>query len=306
MIYLSSEQIESLHYLGKGTFGKVYKIDDHTAYKIYHDKIMTSIKELTYNPALTACKRHFTLLMQRRDKVKESGLIKDLIYVDNKFKGVVIPYYDGEELAEAKLSYKDKIKVSRELVQKLRELHRNLVYPTDIKSNNIILVRDHIELIDLDDVRTHALIYPSPLFSSISRKALAITIYKLMEREHYPVKHEVFKRLSKIKPQQPYTYENIEGYIDAKEKDRTVIFIDRNTDIERLKDNTSTYRESLVYVLDKDEQYHEERIINRLRIYQIPLYDFTIQEQRDRYIDIEPVREAYTYQGNEMRLIYRR
>ena len=301
MVSLSRSDLRSLEYISSGTFGSIYKKDDNTAYKIYHDKIKTQYYQLVDNPALEDHNRpHYYLLLQRRDSIKQSGLIKDKIYMDGFFGGVAIPYYDGPELSETDLIIKDRIRVSRRIIDKMKELNRHLIYPTDLKTNNILLVNGEPELIDLDDVRTHAFIYPSPLFYTFSKNATARTVRAIIEKGHHPLTDNAYDQIERTKHKKATSYNSIEEYLREKEKEKTIIYIDKNTDIDTLKDNTSSYRERLVYVLDNDEKYTEDKILERLKVYQIPLYDFVEIDKQNKYREIESIKEEFEYRGKSL------
>ncbi len=301
MVSLSRSDLRSLEYISSGTFGSIYKKDDNTAYKIYHDKIKTQYYQLVDNPALEDHNRpHYYLLLQRRDSIKQSGLIKDKIYMDGFFGGVAIPYYDGPELSETDLIIKDRIRVSRRIIDKMKELNRHLIYPTDLKTNNILLVNGEPKLIDLDDVRTHAFIYPSPLFYTFSKNATARTVRAIIEKGHHALTDNAYDQIERTKHKKATSYNSIEEYLREKEKEKTIIYIDKNTDIDRLKDNTSSYRESLVYVLDNDEKYTEDKILERLKVYQIPLYDFVEIDKQNKYREIESINEEFEYKGKSL------
>ncbi len=301
MVSLSRSDLRSLEYISSGTFGSIYKKDDNTAYKIYHDKIKTQYYQLVDNPALEDHNRpHYYLLLQRRDSIKQSGLIKDKIYMDGFFGGVAIPYYDGPELSETDLIIKDRIRVSRRIIDKMKELNRHLIYPTDLKTNNILLVNGEPKLIDLDDVRTHAFIYPSPLFYTFSKNATARTVRAIIEKGHHALTDNAYDQIERTKHKKATSYNSIEEYLREKEKEKTIIYIDKNTDIDTLKDNTSSYRERLVYVLDNDEKYTEDKILERLKVYQIPLYDFVELDKQNKYREIESIKEEFEYRGKSL------
>jgi len=297
MVSISRSDLRSLEYIGSGTFGSIYKKDDNTAYKIYHDKIKTTYYQVIDNPALTTNRLHYYLLLQRRNSIKQSGLLQDKIYLDGYFSGVVIPYYNGKDLSDTDLNIKDRIKVSRKIIDKMKELNRHLIYPTDLKTNNILLVDGEPELIDLDDIRTHAFIYPSPLFHTLSRNATARTIEDILEKGHHPLSYTIYSQLERCKHKKLLSYNSILKHLDDKEEEQIVIYIDKNTDIDRLKDNTSSFNERLVYVLDNDEQHTENNIIRRLKVYQIPLYDFVEIDKQDKYREIESIKEELEYKG---------
>ena len=71
VVHITTDDIKELNYIGSGTFGKVYKKDDKTAYKIYHEKVADdySGKELT-NHIFSLPRMHYSLLIKRSKKLK--------------------------------------------------------------------------------------------------------------------------------------------------------------------------------------------------------------------------------------------
>ena len=304
MITLNSEDIKQLERINGGTLGTVYKKDNNTAYKIYHEIVYNDKGLPITNPNINAIRLHYKLLLERAKKIKQSGLIKDLIYVDGSFRGVVIPYYNGDILCRCKLSLKRKIDISRQLIVKSKELNNHLIYPTDYKTNNILLEGDNPQLIDLDDIRTHAFIYPSPLFRSFSIRSLGDTIQDFLgQYEYYTPDRELLGLLTRQKSFYPFTYQRIIDYLDEKEKDKIIIFIDKNTDIERLKDYTSTYQYKIVYLLDLEEK--TPILLDKLKEYNIPIYDILLSSTLNSYPDKEMIKEGYYY-GKDYKLVLKK
>ena len=278
MININNKELLNYDLIDQGTFGVVYKVNDDIAYKVYKTHIRNIMNIQMNNPNLTTRKSHYDILLKRKNKIKESDLIEDILYIDNKFKGVVIKYYDGPNMKKTKdYSFDFRFKVARELINKAKELDRNMIYHTDYRPRNIIVTDDGIKLIDLDDLKTHAFIYPSPLFHYFSVKELGNGIQDLLgAKDHHPLPKKVIKTLSRDKRKKLTTYHSINKYINNKEKGIDVLFIDKDTDISKLKDNTNTYNTNIVYSIeDIDKRYEEEyclSIINNLKMYNIPIY----------------------------------
>lgn len=309
MVKITNDEIQNLKYISCGTFANVYKKDNNTAYKIYKDKIKTIMGTYMDNPALTINRLHYKLLLNRKSKVKGIDLLDDLLYVNGEFKGIVTKYYDGKTLKDLDIPIEKKIDISRKLIEYNKELTKHLIYHCDYKSNNMMLENDEVKLIDLDDLKTHAFVYPSPLFYFFSIKSLGNEIQELLG-QHYNylgIPKEVYINLKREKKSLKCTYSSINKYLERKEIKKDILFIDKDTDISRLKDNSSTYKTNIVYELSNKEQNKNSyrKIYNNLNIYNIPLYDITTVPV-DRYKYIEMINEAYQVKDNEYKKVYHR
>lgn len=102
--------------------------------------------------------------LQRLTKVKVGGvsLPLELIYVDKKFSGYIMPYYNGPTLRSLLLQYRSgKINISRydlneiyiSLRKKLEKLSSYRVIANDIKPDNIIYYDGDFKLVDCDFYR---------------------------------------------------------------------------------------------------------------------------------------------------------
>ena len=88
MINIRSIDLNSFEKLGSGSFGTVYKADDTYAYKIYHDFI-PFFKRRTST-------LKFNRLMHLDKMLSRNELVKDVINVDGRLRGVLITYYNGK------------------------------------------------------------------------------------------------------------------------------------------------------------------------------------------------------------------
>ncbi len=305
MVRITREDLNGLEVLGSGVFGTVYKKDNKTAYKIYHNKVYNKMGMPMDNPALTATRLHYKLLLARKDFIKQSKLIQDFIYMPGGFAGVVVPYCDGSNMSKTKLSLDKRIGLAKELVDKGKELNDHFIYPTDYQLGNMKYSNGHAELLDLDDIRTHALIYPSPLFSLFSVSSLGEVIQDLLgQYSHTPITTEAAKLIERDKGFYATSYKRIEDYINRKEKERTIYFIDRNTDLYEACRYSYLFRYPVVYIIDKDEKM--EYVIERLRIHGIKIYDFVSRDSLRKYPEVENVRESYMFKDNDYKRLYKK
>ena len=122
---------EFKEFISKGNYGSIFRVGDK-AYKLYHTYIKDDYGIKYKNPELENQRikllkiKH---LMKLDKKIKSTDLISDTIYVDNRFKGVVLPYYDGEILNLLLNSpYNTKKTISKQLIDNTRELMKNNIY----------------------------------------------------------------------------------------------------------------------------------------------------------------------------------
>ena len=99
MINLDNINLDKLEQIARGGFGVVYK-DGPKAIKIYHRSVKTRDGSLSVNPSLLLNKRKLSRLLKRNEKIKNTDLIEDIVCLNNKYVGVVYPYYDGITLNE--------------------------------------------------------------------------------------------------------------------------------------------------------------------------------------------------------------
>lgn len=150
-VYLTKEEFNMIasSKLGEGYDAIVYRGINGTVYKIYkYDNNEDIIDKAT----------------EKQETVKLTNLPQAAIYIDNKFSGYVLKRVRGLDLHHAwfLLSKKNKIKVLKELLIKVRELTDNYIYPTDIansplvgKHSNVkVDYKIHPQIIDLDGIST--------------------------------------------------------------------------------------------------------------------------------------------------------
>jgi serine/threonine protein kinase len=309
IIKINSVNLESLEKVGKGKFGVVYKKDEQIAYKIYHETIVDlDWKEIT-NPALLLLPIHFKTLIKRSKNLVYSGGVLDTIKVDGKFRGVVIPYYDGEEflnLIDKPIGYK--VDLSKQLVRNAKELSKNWIYPTDYRLKNVLLTNGEVKIVDLDDSRTHPFILPGLLFKTISINALGNTIQSfLKEREHLYFPKEITDNLGRERIKCFYNYKRIEEYLSRKGKEKSIIYIDDNTDLSNISYfNLDNF--VFVYVIDEQQLniYKASMKIEQLKDKGIKLFDFVKKEEQNNYRDIENIDEEYEFKNKELKRIYKK
>ena len=307
MIKINSDDLDNYECIGSGRFGKVYKIDDNTAYKIYYDKVIDgySGKEIE-NPTLVLTSIHYRLLLNKSKKLEHSGGIKDLIYVDGSFKGVSIPYYEGPKLAEiTDKPLKIKIDISKQLVRNSKELTDNHIYCADYRIINIICSNDKPQIIDLDDTRTHAFIMPCHLLEAFCVNSMGEIIqFFLGMTKHHGIPFSVRNDVKREKAFNCISYNRILRYISSLEKEKNIIFINDETNLDILKELIANNPFEIVYIINGEKRKKDYKgIVNNLKVNNIKLYDFVSQNKMDEYSKIEMVNESYLLDQKELKKV---
>lgn len=199
-VNLSNKDIDRIRkkYIGCGKEGNVYKVNKDYLYKIYTielennyllnnsykqdymldsdgTKVIKSYKNCLHNVKevspyyidIHGVKRIYdesvvNKAIERQKYVKLTSLPLAPIFVNKRFKGCVLKYHKGYTDIHnlAFLPYKVKLKILKQLLEKLKELNDNYIYPieisnykTDINTHSNILINPftlNTEIIDLD------------------------------------------------------------------------------------------------------------------------------------------------------------
>ena len=176
MINLSKKDIEKFELIGQGGFGQIYRKDDKV-YKIYREKIKTMMGSVVKNPSLKYNSIKLNRLINLNNKLKKNNLIENLIFINGKFQGVVMPYYEGILLSRTmEKPLEEKIEIAYQIVEKAKELTQNFIYPLDYKLNNIILENNEVKILDLDDYYTKVDLFVNPIHKRKCIRGLDETI----------------------------------------------------------------------------------------------------------------------------------
>lgn len=295
MINISSSEIKKMDKIGSGNFGTAY-LYKNKIYKVYHDKVVAidqlfNTPESIPNPSLKYNALKYNYLKYVNSKLEYTDLIDDVLYIDGKFNGIVMPYYSGETFEDHKNDpLRKKVAMTRQLLLNARELTNNYIYPLDYKSNNMMLFGKKIQIIDLDDVKTPIL---NPIYKSKSIKVLdkAIKYFlgdvdyncqilsDLFDKEYYPLNK---------------TYTEIEKYLAEIIKENNYIFIYQNTDINKYLELLRNPKYRIVYVYDKMLEVEENvkyLLSQNIHIYYIlpssSLIDYLSSIAYDDLIDLK-------------------
>lgn len=291
MINISSNDLKSFDKVNSGNFGCIYKKDNY-AYKVYNEYVKTNVNCLIKNPML--CNKFTTInklkkMKKLNDKINNTDLISDILYIDNKFRGVVLPYYDGLSLYDLNnININEKIKYAKKVLSNAKELTNNFIYPMDYKLINIMTYKDEIKIIDLDDVFTELSYFYNPIFYRESVITLDLTIKAFFNEDSNRIySREISSKLKRIFPCYNYSYKDIEKYINSKEEKHLYIFVDDKTNIdnyiELLRDNNNR-----VLFVNKNKYfdvYYLNKIIDFFNSNNIYLYDIVNDDIIDEYLN---------------------
>lgn len=306
---LNHSYIKNLEIIGSGAFGKIYK-DGDKIYKLYKEKIVDDYYKMYDNPALNYPKiKKYKLnrLKQVKGKIKNCNLAYDCIYIDGKFSGVVADYFDGDTLGNIKnkLSFDEKIKISKIIVTTMKKLQANGIYPLDIHLDNIMIGKDlEVCLIDLDDSLTKVKLIKNPFLKRQSLRSLnealqdifdekTFTFYCNDEIERYKFPKEIYQ----IKP----TYLGTEKYLDYKEKKEQVLFISQYTNIDRIKKLEKNKKIILIY--DEYDLSAIRNIILELSEHKIFIDKILPKNFKEIYINDNNVIDYYDISNESTRYV---
>jgi len=231
MVNISSNELNELTKMGSGNFGTIYKSDDKVL-KIYNEYIKTDTHENIKNPMLRyklISINRLNKLINLKDKIKNTDLIEDLLYIDNKFNGVIMPYYEGKLFLELiNKPIDEKIELCKKLVTNAKELTDNKIYPLDYKLINVFYTNNNeVKLIDLDDIFTKVYNLNNIYYKKESITILDETIKTFLKEYNY-----YSQKINKILNNKTYginsSYETINHYLYLKSIKNNLLFIDEN------------------------------------------------------------------------------
>jgi len=298
MLNITSEEINSLERIGSGSFGTVY-FKDNKAYKIYHEMIKIDSYIIEKNPSLKLREIKIKRLLERSKKLKYTDLIEDIIYVDGKFGGIVMPYYDGETLLNTKdKPLKEKIDISKKLVRNAKELTKHRIYSLDYSLRNIMLVDNEVKIIDLDDYNTEVTMLPSLAHKRSVVLSLDDTIKSYFNDSfEAPLNYQTQKKLGKKISLANSEFKEVDAYLEEKSKPYNYILINENAAIWNNIDLLRNPKYRVIYIYDGWEYENLDYVINDIFEKGFKLYD-TISESQildytnnTNYIELLDIRE---------------
>lgn len=235
MAEINSKELDELEMIESGLFGHIYRNGDKV-FKVYDDVIKDAFGEPTKNPILKHPKLSILKLkrlMALNSAVKHTDLVEDLLYVDGSFKGIVLPYYDGQTFLDLKkISLLERIKLSKKLLINARELNDNNIYPLDQRVKNIMLVNGEVKLIDLDDIFTKVTLINNTFLRIKSIEALDTAVKSFLHEYNRPTYDErVVELLDRKDEKTNMSFRGIEKYIESKGVKNRYLFINPDFDL---------------------------------------------------------------------------
>lgn len=296
MINIRDINIDKLEKIGSGTYGVVYR-DGCRAIKIYNDDIKVYYGCGLKNPSLRFNKEKLSRLKRRNNKIEKTDLIKDIVYDGNKYVGVVYPYYEGTTLDKC-LYYplQLKIDISREIVNRAKELVKNKIYPLDYKLNNIIYTNEKIQLLDLDDCCTKVRLIGSNRLLKKSNLILDETIKTFLgEYDYYrcigsETRELILNKYFELNDD----FDSIENYLNEREKPTKFLLVNYDTELDVLKSNE--YKKLYIY-----DQLNENELRELIDKNELLIYDVIKSSELDKYLNTYNVDECIDKRGKIIR-----
>ncbi len=278
MIQISKDDLKSYREILSGQFGVVYQVNDYYVYKIYNPTLYHSSGHEYKNPALRLPRRKFYLLMKAGETLQYTDVLKDIIIMDDKFSGVVLPYYNEGTITDILgKPYQVKRKASGQIVRNAKELNDHFIYPMDYKLNNIMKHNGNYKLIDLDDPYTKVHAHKSSKDLKNSTIVLGDTIYTIFnEFNARPFTNDIARQLGKPFPNHTYDISDILEYLKKKDDETPFLIIDESTDLTRLKELLSSHEFRILYhCSDRNyTDFYYQQFIDYFENQKIHLFDF--------------------------------
>lgn len=124
-----------------GSEAKLY-IADNDLYKIYNKNNISSIY-------------HLLCLISKQNCLKNTILPNGIIIQNDELKGIRIPYFKDYKIIYDLINKEYKIKILKIIMNHLKELTDNNIYPMDLNSEGILVKEEDVKIIDLDTFTTH-------------------------------------------------------------------------------------------------------------------------------------------------------
>ena len=286
MINITEKDLEKLKKIGEGQFGKVYQVDEKTAYKVYLKEINHTKKGIIKNPALIQPIHRLKKLKKHGRMVKNTDMFIDYVYIDGKFGGISIPYYSGITLDKIKdFDLNKKIDIADQLIVNEKELIQNGIYHNDIKLSNAMVVEGKVKIIDLDDTNTHIPFLIKDPDEIATKHSLHQTIIDIFEEKPLFSKG-LYDYLERKRGNASSDLTMLYHYLSEKRKKENYLIIHPNTDIKDIKAIIKENQYRIIYLEDENisnNQYLLELIL-QYRKNNIALYDIVESNNLENYM----------------------
>lgn len=212
MDFNSMEDIHKLPFLGTGSFGNVYHFGEYSI-KIYHPVIVLMLGAAIRNPNLKLHKRKFIRFKKRQEKIHNSNLPIDTIFINGKFAGVVYKYIDGKTIFNmgGQLTFDERKDIGLKLINNTKELTKHKIYHGDLKLDNVLIDKDeNVRIIDFDDSLTKVTMISNPYYLKKTLISLRNTLNHILYDASY------------LETRNILNYDDLECYVKKMEKKRDV------------------------------------------------------------------------------------
>ena len=303
MLNITSEEISKFEKIGSGTFGIIYRKGEY-AYKIYNETIVSDSGRIYVNPSCIYRKTKLNRLIELDKIIKNTDLVKDIVFKDNKFSGVLLKYYDGCNINKLMdIDCKSKMDISMQLLRNSKELTDHNIFPLDYKLNNIMYENGNARIIDLDDILTKVYRINSPYHKKKSIYTLDETIKTFFnEYRVFPFNSKLREKITRPKNKLNGTYDKILNYLLEKSKLIKLYLIDFDNVNESNFESIRKYKDFRIIGLYDNTNIKESdyylNILNKLDECGIKVYEIIEKKEIIKYIsnfNIENINEIKKY-----------
>lgn len=285
---MNAFEMNNLEYIGSGSYGKIYKSGDQ-AFKLYYNSLDKDYHKCTfYTNKLKLYK-----LKSRTNDLDNCYHINDFVYSDDKIIGTNYDFVNGKTLDKILNNFnrKERIEISKKLVQASKMLTDKKIYPLDYKLNNIMYdINGNIVLIDLDDPLTKLSLIKNPILLEHCLQKLSLTIITFIEKKKN-LYHNLEKYIPSIelKNQSFITYQKIENYLKELNDIKSSILINDND----INLTNMLYIKNLVdltnakIIIEKRDSIRLSFIYEIFKQLDLNIYDFKEFGNNDEYIKEE-------------------
>lgn len=306
MTNITKEELKKFRRINGGGFGSIYE-HNGKVYKVYHQEVKTDFG-LVSNPVLkhsTYYKNKIKRMSERDGKLIYTDLPEDILLIDDKFQGIVMPYYEGETVLEhISDPLLKKIALSRQMIRNARELTDNHVYPFDYKLINMIVSKNGLKFIDLDDVFTKITTIPNPFYNKRSIGILDETIKAFLRDDDYRVLSEEVRKNLLRQYEYFYTYDSIESYLISRAINHTYILVNEESDLDNETLRDPNYR--IIFVVRtsiRDYYSHLMEVLMEFKKHNISVYDIIDEKKLDNYLNDSAHNDVVDFRRESKKLI---
>ena len=289
MIYINDNDLKNFYKGNSGTFGTIYRVNDSICYKIYREYYYDQLGHKKDNPCLNKNNLRLKRELKRRNKIKNTDLLYDYVFINGRFGGIKLSFYDGVTLNNLmNESFELKFDISNQLINNSRELTDNNIYPLDYKLNNLMYSNNKVKIIDLDDTFTKVTLFPNSLYKAGAISGLNDTIRAFFhDYEYRPFSRNLYDKLGNNIGDYSNNYDNIMHYLNFKNIDRDFLLIDSNSNIDYLTSFLSNHVSNIIYLYDLDK--YDDDYFSKLIMYYnsigINLFDLVHNSKIDAFFN---------------------